>query len=228
MKKKIKSLLLKFKKLNLPEGKYAIYGSAPMAVRNLRDVHDLDVVVESKVYKELLKKYKEVKPGFIKIGDIEIFDLSKSLLKNPKKVIRNAQKIKGFYFASLQDIIDWKRSLGREKDLRDIELIKNYLKKKNASEKSDFKEKVLKVVAKIPAGKVLTYKEVAEKAGSPKAWRVVGNILSKNKNKKIPCHRVVRSDYKIGGYNRGSKKKKELLEKEGVLIKNDKVFIQRK
>jgi O-6-methylguanine DNA methyltransferase len=81
-----------------------------------------------------------------------------------------------------------------------------------------FKEKVFEVVKKIPRGKVLTYKEVAKLAGRPKAWRAVGNILSKNKDPKIPCHRVIRSDGKIGGFRLGSKVKKKLLEKEGVKL----------
>ena len=81
-----------------------------------------------------------------------------------------------------------------------------------------FKEKVLNVVSKIPKGKVLTYKEVAAKAKSPKAFRAVGNILNKNFNPQIPCHRVIRSDGKTGGYNRGSDLKKEILEKESEMI----------
>ena len=81
-----------------------------------------------------------------------------------------------------------------------------------------FKKGVLKVVAKIPKGKTLTYKQVARLAGSPRAFRAVGNILNKNYDPKIPCHRVVRSDGKTGGYNRGSKKKFELLCREGAAI----------
>lgn len=77
-----------------------------------------------------------------------------------------------------------------------------------------FKDKVLKIVAKIPKGKVLSYKKVAELAGRPKAWRAVGNILNKNRNPQIPCHRVIRSDGKLGGYNRGAKFKRALLKKE--------------
>jgi O-6-methylguanine DNA methyltransferase len=79
-----------------------------------------------------------------------------------------------------------------------------------------FKEKVLEVVKKIPKGKTMTYAEVAKKAGSPKAFRAVGNILNKNYDTSIPCHRVIRSDGIIGGYNRGNKKKEELLNKEKV------------
>jgi len=80
-----------------------------------------------------------------------------------------------------------------------------------------FKEKILEVVKKIPKGKVMTYAEVAKKAGSHKAYRAVGNILNKNYDPSIPCHRVVRSDGKLGGYNRGSKKKEELLRKEHAI-----------
>jgi len=82
-----------------------------------------------------------------------------------------------------------------------------------------FQKKVYEVVRKIPKGKVLTYKEVAKRVGRPKAWRAVGNILSKNHDPEIPCHRVVRSDGKIGGYNKGKKQKLYLLKKEGVVIK---------
>lgn len=91
----------------------------------------------------------------------------------------------------------------------------------------DFKEKIFKIVSKIPRGKTLNYKQVAELAGRPKAWRLVGNILSKNYNPKIPCHRVIRSDgplrrdfseaSKPGGYNRGSKTKIRLLKKERAI-----------
>lgn len=76
------------------------------------------------------------------------------------------------------------------------------------------KLKVLEIVKNIPEGKTMTYSEVAKKAGSPKAYRAVGNILNKNYDPLIPCHRVIRSDGSIGGYNRGRKKKEELLKKE--------------
>jgi len=80
-----------------------------------------------------------------------------------------------------------------------------------------FKENVLAVVKKIARGKVLTYKEVSQKAGSPNAFRAVGNILNKNYNPTIPCHRVICSNGQIGGYNRGSQTKKNILKKEGAI-----------
>lgn len=79
---------------------------------------------------------------------------------------------------------------------------------------TDFEEKVYWEVKKIPKGETRTYKNIAIQAGRPKAWRAVGNILSKNFNPRIPCHRVIRSDGKIGGYNRGVRKKILILKKE--------------
>lgn len=83
-----------------------------------------------------------------------------------------------------------------------------------------FKERVLEIVSKIPKGKTLSYKEVAMLAGNPKAYRAVGNVLNKNFNKKIPCHRVICSDGKVGGYNRGRKRKQLLLKKEKIKKQN--------
>lgn len=81
-----------------------------------------------------------------------------------------------------------------------------------------FAEKVYRVVRKIPKGQTRTYKEVARLAGSPRAYRAVGNILNKNRDlKNVPCHRVVRSDGDIGGYAFGKKKKYALLKKEGAM-----------
>ena len=78
-----------------------------------------------------------------------------------------------------------------------------------------FTEKVYAVVKKIPRGSVLTYQQVAAKAGSARAFRAVGNILHKNHNPRIPCHRVIRSNGTLGGYNRGTKAKKKILRREG-------------
>lgn len=79
----------------------------------------------------------------------------------------------------------------------------------------NFSNKVYNVVKKIPRGKTLSYKQVAVLAGSPQAFRAVGNILNKNYDLNIPCHRVIRSDGKLGGYNRGEKNKIKLLRQEG-------------
>lgn len=88
----------------------------------------------------------------------------------------------------------------------------------------EFKEKVLSLVKQIPKGKVTTYKALAKVLRRPRAQRAVGNALNKNpKLIKVPCHRVIRLDGQVGGYKLGQRKKIELLEKEGIIIKNKKV-----
>ena len=83
-----------------------------------------------------------------------------------------------------------------------------------------FKERVLKIVHKIPRGKTLSYKEIARLALSPRAYRAVGNILNKNRDfKDIPCHRVILSDGGVGGYVLGEKLKMNLLKSEGIILK---------
>ncbi|MSU75235.1 MAG: MGMT family protein [Candidatus Magasanikbacteria bacterium] len=77
-----------------------------------------------------------------------------------------------------------------------------------------FQQKIYSVVKTIPRGETLSYKQVATRAGLPTAYRAVGNVLNKNYDPAIPCHRVVRSDGATGGYNRGAEKKKLLLKQE--------------
>jgi len=81
-----------------------------------------------------------------------------------------------------------------------------------------FTEKVISVVKKIPKGTVMTYKQIAEKAGSPRASRAVGSIMAKNNDLSVPCHRVIRSDGSIGPYNglRGDSKE-QILREEGAI-----------
>jgi len=81
-------------------------------------------------------------------------------------------------------------------------------------ERLSFRDKVLDIVRRIPSGETRTYREVAAQAGNPKAARAVGAILHTNYDPAIPCHRVIRSDSSLGGYNRGAGKKKHLLDKE--------------
>jgi len=84
-----------------------------------------------------------------------------------------------------------------------------------------FQKKVWKALMQIPKGKTTTYKELAKKIGKPKAVRAVANAVRANPCAPyIPCHRVVRSDGKLGGYSGkgGVKKKIKLLQKEGVKI----------
>ena len=82
-----------------------------------------------------------------------------------------------------------------------------------------FAQKVYAVVAKIPRGQTRTYGEVARAAGRPGAARAVGTIMAHNRDtRRVPCHRVVRADGKVGDYAFGGPKKKlALLRREGAL-----------
>ena len=84
--------------------------------------------------------------------------------------------------------------------------------------KEIFKAKVLAIVKAIPKGETMTYGEVARKASSPLAARAVGALMKQNKDKRIPCHRVVARSG-LGGYNGlQGHSKRSILEKEGVLV----------
>lgn len=93
-------------------------------------------------------------------------------------------------------------------------MLKKYLPKHMSSL---FQERVYDVVRKIPRGSVMTYKEVAARAGYPNAARAVGSALNKNYDPAIPCHRVIRSNGGLGKYNRGAALKKKLLKREGAI-----------
>ena len=85
-----------------------------------------------------------------------------------------------------------------------------------------FMKEVYEIIKKIPKGKVTTYSEIAKVMGIHP--RKVAKILSKNKNPKIPCYRVVYSNGRVGGYKFGGKKEKiRKLRKENIKIRGDKI-----
>jgi O-6-methylguanine DNA methyltransferase len=92
-----------------------------------------------------------------------------------------------------------------------IKLLKDY-------DLTDFERKVLIATSSIKKGAVKSYRQIAIEIGHPNAYRAVGTALKNNPLPvKIPCHRVIRSDGKIGGYAYGRKRKVVLLKREGYL-----------
>ncbi|MFZ9006572.1 MAG: MGMT family protein [Nitrosopumilaceae archaeon] len=86
-------------------------------------------------------------------------------------------------------------------------------------------EKIYKKLLEVPKGKITTYGELAKAVGFTNGQRAVGKIMNKNPYPVfIPCHRVVKSDGKIGGYAYGEEIKKNMLQKEGIKIKDDKII----
>ncbi len=88
-----------------------------------------------------------------------------------------------------------------------------------------FAEEVYSLCRKVPAGKVTTYKEISLALGI-KSYRAVGRALNQNHSALVPCHRVICSNGKIGGFNRGRENKIKLLRSEGVQVAGGKVELK--
>ena len=95
-------------------------------------------------------------------------------------------------------------------------------------EGSEFKKEVWNILRDIPYGKVISYKDVTMKMKSGnKAFQAVGSAVGKNPISIIvPCHRVIGSNFKIGGYNGGIDLKRKLLEIEGIEVRDMEVIIK--
>lgn len=88
---------------------------------------------------------------------------------------------------------------------------------------TNFRTKVYQIAKKIPRGRVSTYREIAKKLKT-KAYRAVGTAMNKNPYApEVPCHRVVNSDGRLGGFASGTRNKIKMLEKEGIKIKDGKI-----
>ena len=86
-------------------------------------------------------------------------------------------------------------------------------------------KKIYKKLLEVPKGKITTYGELAKAVGLKNGQRAVGKIMSKNPYPVIiPCHRVVKSDGKVGGYAYGEEIKSDMLTREGIVIKNGKIL----
>jgi len=138
-----------------------------------------------------------------------VYEISKY---HPKYHLSNennniAQKISSMYFGENLDF-----------DLNLLELDLGESFPERSTLKTSFERKVILEVAKIPYGCVLTYKEIAKSINSH-AYRAVGTAIGKNPFPiVIPCHRVIRSDGKVGGFGGGTPMKVEMLENEGIKI----------
>lgn len=125
----------KVKSLNIPIGSYTVIGSGSMSAHGIRPHNDIDMLVTQEVFSEFKEKgWKLVKHNEnFEVLEKDDFEMSVTMNifgdYNPdiKESIETSEIINGVAFASLKDTMDFKKSLGREKDLKDIELIKKYL-----------------------------------------------------------------------------------------------------
>lgn len=138
--KKAVNIFEEVEKLNFPINEYIIVGSGIMAVKEIRDAYDLDIVVSQKLFEKCKNSGWELKPwtrsgrpgqAWLKQGDVDI--MTEIQLGdedfNLEKLQKEGQLIKGIWFLSLNQLIKFKRQYGRDRDFDDISLIEKYLQK---------------------------------------------------------------------------------------------------
>ena len=130
-------LLEEFKSLNLPKNQYAIFGSGPLGVRGLRECHDIDTIVTKQLFNDKKyggewKFYDGSRNGrqfqYLRRGNIELWKDWGPGEWDILNLIQQAEEIQGIKFVRLEEVLKWKQTNVREKDIVDIELIKEYLK----------------------------------------------------------------------------------------------------
>jgi len=135
-----KTLFKKIKEMNLPIGKYVIFGSGPMGIRGLRECHDLDILVTEDVFNDYKEKLDWKSKDFERDGryvemiekdNIELYKIWGPGEWSDKELIESAEIIDGLPFARLDYFIKWKRISGRKKDLNDVKTIEEYIRDKN-------------------------------------------------------------------------------------------------
>jgi hypothetical protein len=114
--------------LDLPLGEYAIFGSGPMVVRGIREGRDIDIIVTKSLFEKLRDRYAEyIHDEKLELGKIELsakcLDYSDGEIMS---LISTAEVREWLSFASLDEVIKFKKRLWREKDIKDIELIREY------------------------------------------------------------------------------------------------------
>jgi len=140
-----KDITLKIKSLNFPLGKYIVLGGASLAVRGIRETRDLDILITTELFEELSHKGWAYDAVFeqkwnrkkLMRDDIEVYkDLYFEHLQkfiDAEEIINKADIIDGVPFQPLDHLLMGKIDTLREKDVKDIQLIKEYLKKQTGS-----------------------------------------------------------------------------------------------
>lgn len=132
-----KKLFENVKSLNFPLGEYAIFGSGPMGIRGLREMHDIDLIVKERLFKEYKNKEgweeKKVNDGDMVFIGLANYDLNIEMWDewypgwNIDSLIDDAEIIDGLPFVRIEELLKWKKTFAREKDSKDAEIIEKYL-----------------------------------------------------------------------------------------------------
>jgi len=126
-------LFQRVREMNLPIGKYALFGSAPLGIRGLKDCHDIDIVITEDLWNEHKSKHWEIKvmphgSQYLRNDEIELWKDWKPGRWNIEKLIEESEIIEGLPFVKLERVLEWKKLSSREKDLKDIEIIEEFLR----------------------------------------------------------------------------------------------------
>jgi len=133
------TLLNKVRKLDLPSGEYVVIGSGVLAVRGIREARDIDILASPTLFKELTEKGWRKKIFFkgvlyrqaIENDGVEVYSNTWIGKYRPRTedILKRAEMIEGVPFTAVSDFLDFKKNLGREKDLHDVEMLEEYLVK---------------------------------------------------------------------------------------------------
>jgi hypothetical protein len=136
---KFDEIAKKTMELGLRIGEYALFGSVPLAAHGIRESHDIDIIATHEVYERLkrLGWKEEQLPNGRKMLQKDCFEVGDDWnfgTYNPGSatLIKDAEIVEGIPVVRLEEVLKWKRALGREKDMTDIELINKFMKQKES------------------------------------------------------------------------------------------------
>lgn len=124
-------------KRGFSKGEYVIWGSGPLAIRGLKEARDIDLLVTQLCWKRLAKNHpiEGEKNNLIRLGEIEVWSDCMNLTPIIDQMIEHCDWIEGYPFMKLPYTVCWKEELAREKDLRDVALIEEFLKASSKGER---------------------------------------------------------------------------------------------
>ena len=129
-------LFRRVKEIRLPPGRYALFGSAPMGIRGLKVCQDADIIVTENLWDEYMNKGWEIKTmphgsRYLRDNKIELWKDWYPGNWDIGQLIREAEMIDALPFVKLETVLKWKKAAARENDLKDIDIIEEYLRKTN-------------------------------------------------------------------------------------------------
>lgn len=134
--KVMQDIFEQLKELNLPFGKFAIFGSGPLVIRGLKEFNDLDLLVSADIFSQYLndagwKLKGSREDGVLQKGRIDMAKTWKPGEWDAGKLIKEAEMVNGWPCVRLEEVLRWKGIRKAEKDIKDIEILKKCLGKNN-------------------------------------------------------------------------------------------------